>query len=470
MQASADVKMEDTPTQRSGKRRWHDETPVADGCGADEEGEGGGRRLRQKNAAELRGLVRLMQHAPADVVGHIACYLDWMDIWHARVFVRHAIKDRLSSERDHIIKRWRDRQTFEVFLRTDGSPHRHYINGKEHACVIGSDVEHVAGCVAMQTLEYSNSLQTYAFHYCNNVPHRELDLPALIRRWMGHGEFEKRWYIKGMPHRDYDRPAVEDGQRRKWYQHGLLDREGDKPADSTDDGRYRRWFKKGIEHRDGGLPAVDMSYVGDKRQTWIVNGKQKSPGPGLPSSVQELASYSAPVFWCRHGYLPNVGDHMQYGTAQVEGTRRIETYDNTHNVSYVATFNGKLERKNWYRHPDHNGGQVVSEQYDEKGHLIMRQIGELFNTKPHSQNDQPARLLFKHVNGKTVLIEEQWFDNGRCYRPGNKPCVVKHDPLTRMITEVFGDANGNWVRESRPFLPQRKRRQLKLTEMFAVAK
>lgn len=84
----------------------------------------------------------------------------------------------------------------------------------------------------------------------DGAPHRDGDLPALIRTYLRHGKLgieTEEWWVNGARHRDNDLPAVvntKDGYK-EWYQNGLQHRDGDKPATEAKAERYRAWYTHG---------------------------------------------------------------------------------------------------------------------------------------------------------------------------------------------------------------------------------
>lgn len=90
------------------------------------------------------------------------------------------------------------------------------------------------------------------------------DKPAVIRA------DGLRWYRNGVPHRDFDKPAVVDADGTlMWYRNGRLHREGDMPAVTRADGTHM-WYRNGRIHREDDEPAVIWA---DGTQEWWLDGE-----------------------------------------------------------------------------------------------------------------------------------------------------------------------------------------------------
>ena len=85
----------------------------------------------------------------------------------------------------------------------------------------------------------------------------------------------RHWYNHGVPHRDGDKPAVDNPVHGEqlWYKNGKLHRDGDKPAIERRDGSKQYW-KNNERHRDGDKPAVIKA---DGSHQYWKNGKQYTP-------------------------------------------------------------------------------------------------------------------------------------------------------------------------------------------------
>lgn len=92
----------------------------------------------------------------------------------------------------------------------------------------------------------------------NGRPHRDGDLPAIIR------DSCMEWFRDGKLHRDGDLPAsISVDGHMSWYRDGKLHRDGDLPAIVMRGHlRYQCWYQHGRPHRDNGLPAV-INYDAD---------------------------------------------------------------------------------------------------------------------------------------------------------------------------------------------------------------
>jgi hypothetical protein len=443
---------------------------VGDGSGAETDGS---TRKRQKVPVDLQlqMAVNLIRGSPAAVVGLIATFLSWTDVWTSRRCIRYAIQDRTPKEIDRIIKMWRDRQTFVVFRLTGTSGRAkpiHTVNGRLH--------EVACECVRPSTPMSEYSLLSAVRFECNRKLHRELDAPALVTEFPNPAAGSREWYVDGLEHRDHDRPASMSLLEDAWYQKGQLDREGDQPATVSKNGSGRvveqYWYQKHKQHRDGGQPAVIQSYP-DREQReakeWWTHGHLNSPGDDLPSIVVTETTTIAPTGrWHQSWFTPQSGDEPEQKYDCPPMQERIEKWHINGTFArlggkptMIRYLNGVPIYKGYAGSVGRQPSRLLNEYFDTEGRLLCRSLGvDGVGICSERKEDGPSRYIYQVVKGKSILVEEQWFNSrGWCHR------WHKHHPLTRMITETWRDHDGN-RHTSHPYLPRRKRKQLKLDDMW----
>ncbi len=89
-------------------------------------------------------------------------------------------------------------------------------------------------------------------------------------------EKNTKWTRNSKVHRSNDKPAVIEKNREIWVVKSLIHRRGDKPAYIWRQVDRRSWFLHGKIHRDGGLPAIEDSRYGD--EWWVHGVRVDSPG------------------------------------------------------------------------------------------------------------------------------------------------------------------------------------------------
>lgn len=92
--------------------------------------------------------------------------------------------------------------------------------------------------------------------------HRDFDQPAIDQKSSLFERSSKSWYIHGQLKRDGDKPTTIDGSTKLWQVEGKLHRDGDSPAKITR--TEMTWFKNGKKWRDFGLP-IRISFLPDPK-------------------------------------------------------------------------------------------------------------------------------------------------------------------------------------------------------------
>lgn len=138
----------------------------------------------------------------------------------------------------------------------------------------------------LQKIDYENGYERFKYgklHSTNDEPsymrenmikrwyergllHREPDLPAEINY------YEKKYYKRGQLHRDNDKPAVVGIKKQAWYVNNQLHRTNDKPAIIFETGR-KEWFIYGKRHREHNRPAVIYRKAMKEKNIWYFHGQ-----------------------------------------------------------------------------------------------------------------------------------------------------------------------------------------------------
>lgn len=156
---------------------------------------------------------------------------------------------------------------------------QYWYNGKFHRAIFDTQYQRSLGPAVLIR-------GVYKYWYVNGVLHSPApDQPSVVtafehgftRRWHEHGVTHRiggpavitasggmSWYYKGLRHRgpendpNYnDEPAeVYSNHTLAWYKHGVLHREGDKPAFISEFWAYSDWYENGKRHRLTGPARV----------------------------------------------------------------------------------------------------------------------------------------------------------------------------------------------------------------------
>lgn len=152
------------------------------------------------------------------------------------------------------------------------------------ACYIGEDA--AGTCVRKLASNCHIKYQIGDKSYCNGVLHSVNDRPSNI------DGIKVQWHKHGVLHRDGDRPAAEYyNGAQVWCQNGQIMRDGDKPAVILGNGA-ELYFKDGTLHRDEDKPA------------WILNKKLEY----IDEEGHRGGNYNITQKWYRHGRLHREGD------------------------------------------------------------------------------------------------------------------------------------------------------------------
>lgn len=127
----------------------------------------------------------------------------------------------------------------------------------------------------------------HSIEYADGTNYRDRDLDEWV-------DGTKKWYQKGLLHRDGDLPAVQyyNGDK-EWYQRGLLHRDNDLPSVERSDGS-KRWYQKGALHRENDLPAIMIPGIVDRWLQHDVLDRKNGPAVIWCSGMME---------WSRDGVL-----------------------------------------------------------------------------------------------------------------------------------------------------------------------
>ncbi len=199
--------------------------------------------------------------------------------------------------------------------------------GNTHVYCMPNGTLHVPLDESIPSITTSNKLLWYyngnrhrSSRSVNSIDFAGNDLPATIRYYSDPRDvYSQKWYQHGLLHRDGDKPArVKPGNRKVWYQHGKIHRDGDKPAVKTCN--RKEWRVNGLLHRDNDLPAIvwigrssewyqhgerhrenDLPAIADKsNQEWYYRGKPHRAG-GKPAFI-----YGSTIKWYYHGKLHRI--------------------------------------------------------------------------------------------------------------------------------------------------------------------
>lgn len=161
--------------------------------------------------------------------------------------------------------------------------------------------------------------------YQNNQLHR-VGGPAVDHQTSDGMKYGQRWYKKGKPHRDGDKPAwigyhygTNDKRIEVWSKNGKTHRDGDKPAkiEYAEDSQIilEKWSKKGKEHRNGDKPSFIEHFddqitnpgtirIIPREKRWKKNGELHR-GQGKPAIEKWRFPDGTP-------YQGNVFDSLRY--------------------------------------------------------------------------------------------------------------------------------------------------------------
>ena len=170
--------------------------------------------------------------------------------------------------------------------------------------------------------------------YQHGLLHREGDQPAIV-----HADGTLEWYIKGQRHREQDQPAwIGADGTREWYQHDQHHRDGDRPAIIRVNGT-QEWYVKNQHHRENDQPAIIDVYGG---KVWyhhgLIHRENDQPARITTDGTQ---------IWYRKGEKHREGD--QPAVLMFTGRKEWWKHDRLHREKGPAVITENGEQL-WYRY------------------------------------------------------------------------------------------------------------------------
>ena len=195
------------------------------------------------------------------------------------------------------------------------------------------------------------------------------------------------WSRNGVPHRDFDLPAViyynsdNTPSQLIWYKKGRIHRKGDKPAKIFLNKNLYYWYKKGKIHRDGDNPAI---LIPNGTAWWIRNNKPFREG-GKPPIIESDGTQIWPIidesWWTSIGHFPQFTGYREF-QIDPDGIKRW----------YINNYPGRADDKPAVIYP--NGTQIWYKECTLTGKSII-----------HRDGGEPAIIC---ANGS-----KSWYHNGK---------------------------------------------------------
>ena len=211
---------------------------------------------------------------------------------------------------------------------------------------------------------YNKYKKTIHSHYyvttmLDNLPHSFDDEPAIHGINMIHLD---EWYKHGLLHREGDKPAVIEYyynrkvRSYKYFKNGLLDRD-DKPAVIEYYNEERKskemYYKNGVLHRENDYAIIEYDYSGrTKRVIYMQNGVKHRDGDKPAEIIYDSYGNEIGLYYYKNGLLHRDGDKAAF----IVKNLRTEYYKN-----------GLLHR---------DGKEPAIIVYDKKGYIIDEEYYE----------------------------------------------------------------------------------------------
>jgi hypothetical protein len=148
-------------------------------------------------------------------------------------------------------------------------------------------------------------------YYEVGVLHRDGDQPAITE--IDSDGLTQYWVINGKVHREHGPALIRSDGHREWCRHGKLHRDGDLPAGIAGNGDLC-WFVDGLAHREGDQPAF---IGGDCSLGWWWRGR-KHRDHGRPACIEYLKKRTR-IRWYEHGEQISQLSVWENGAVDLDG-------------------------------------------------------------------------------------------------------------------------------------------------------